>query len=126
VSTHTLDGPAGLAEDCTAPIWLEPYPDRWLELRIAAPLSPEGAAELRESVELAFLVALQTLPPRQRAVLLLRDVLGFPAAQVAELMDSTVAAVNSALQRARSTFETERQSGRISKIHMPHPAGVQA
>jgi RNA polymerase sigma-70 factor (TIGR02960 family) len=126
VSRHPLDEPAGLADDGTTPIRLEPYPDRRLDLRVAAPPTPEGAAELRESVELAFLVALQTLPPRQRAVLLLRDVLGLPAAQVAELMDSTVAAVNSALQRARSTFETERQAGRISKIHVPHPAGVEA
>jgi RNA polymerase sigma-70 factor (ECF subfamily) len=126
VSWHSLDGPAGLAEDGTAPIRLEPYPDRWLDLRVSAPPTPEGAAELRESVELAFLVALQTLPPRQRAVLLLRDVLELPASQVAEMMDSTVAAVNSALQRARATFETERQAGRISRIHVPHPAGVEA
>jgi RNA polymerase sigma-70 factor (TIGR02960 family) len=126
LSRHPLDGPAGSADEGATPIRLEPYPDRWLDLRDAAPSTPEGAAELSESVELAFLVALQTLPPRQRAVLLLRDVLGLPAVKVAELMDSTVAAVNSALQRARSTFEAERQAGRISRIHVPHPASVEA
>ncbi len=83
------------------PIWLEPCPQ---ELYDATPQSPESRYGRRESVTLAFLVALQVLPAKQRVVLILRDVLGWQAAECAELLELSVAAVNSALQRARETL----------------------
>ncbi|MGH2993847.1 MAG: sigma-70 family RNA polymerase sigma factor [Solirubrobacterales bacterium] len=84
------------------PVWLEPYPDVLLEgLADAAP-GPDARYETRESIELAFIVALQTLPPRQRAVLVLRDVLGFRTAEVAEMLDTGELSVKGALQRARA------------------------
>jgi len=83
------------------PAWIEPWPDSATD----GALSPEARYTMRESVALAFLVALQLLPPRQRAVLLLRDVLGWQAAECAELLGLTVAAVTSALQRARETID---------------------
>jgi RNA polymerase sigma-70 factor (TIGR02960 family) len=87
------------------PTWVEPYPDILLESIIDAAPGPDARYETRETVELAFIAALQHLPPRQRAALVLRDVLGFHAAEVAETLDSSVSSVKSALQRARATLE---------------------
>ena len=84
--------------------WLEPYPDALLEDKIDKPLGPEALYEQTESISLAFVTALQVLPPRQVAVLVLRDVLGFHASEVAGMLDSTVESVNSALKRARASL----------------------
>ncbi|MEJ3657991.1 sigma-70 family RNA polymerase sigma factor [Actinomycetes bacterium KLBMP 9759] len=86
-------------------VWLEPYPDALLDGAIATPLGPEARSEQKESISLAFVTALQILPARQRAVLILREVLGYPAAEVADMLDSSVDSVNSALKRARATLE---------------------
>lgn len=89
-----------LAPPTADPIWLEPFPDEQLPEMAAA--SPEARYALHESISLAFLAALQLLPPRQRAVLILRDVLDWRASEVAELLEMTVSAANSALHRART------------------------
>jgi RNA polymerase sigma-70 factor (ECF subfamily) len=81
--------------------WLEPYPDTLLE-GMNLPAGPEARYEQTESISLAFVTAMQILPPRQVAVLILRDVLGFHAAEVADMLDTTVDSVNSALKRARA------------------------
>jgi RNA polymerase sigma-70 factor (TIGR02960 family) len=86
-------------------VWLEPYPDALLAGAIDVPLGPEARYEQTEAISLAFVTALQTLPPRQVAVLILRDVLGFHASEVAETLDASVDAVNSALKRARTGLE---------------------
>jgi RNA polymerase sigma-70 factor (ECF subfamily) len=84
--------------------WLQPFPDSMLDQVAPQADEPDAVAVARETIELAFLVAVQHLPPRQRAVLMLRDVLGWPATEAAELLGWSVASVNSALQRARATL----------------------
>jgi RNA polymerase sigma-70 factor (ECF subfamily) len=87
--------------------WLQPYPDRLLEPVARAEDEPDAVVVARETVELAFIAAIQLLPPRQRAVLILRAVLGWSAKDTAALLESSVASVNSALQRARATLKDQ-------------------
>jgi RNA polymerase sigma-70 factor (TIGR02960 family) len=85
--------------------WLQPYPDRLIDEMAPSDEEPETAVVERETIELAFVAVIQALPPRQRAVLILRDVLDWTARATAEVLDMTVAAANSALQRARATVK---------------------
>ncbi len=87
--------------------WLEPYPDVLLEGLADAEPGPEARYEMREAISLAFIVAVQRLPPRQRAVLILRDVLGFAASEAAQILGSTEESVTSALKRARASMHNE-------------------
>jgi RNA polymerase sigma-70 factor (TIGR02960 family) len=98
--------PAPMTTRNAEPVWLQPYPDVLLEAVPDPAPSPEARYESRESISLAFVSGLQHLPPQQRAALVLRDVLGFRAAEAATMLDTSEAAVNSTLQRARSAFET--------------------
>jgi len=89
-------------------VWLEPYPDALLEGATGMPPGPEARYEQAEAISLAFVTALQLLPPRQLAVLILRDVLGFHASEVADMLDSTTDSVTSALKRARASLQRRR------------------
>jgi RNA polymerase sigma-70 factor (ECF subfamily) len=110
-------------ERATEVAWLTPYPDRLLDEIPAADAGPDELAVARETIELAFLAALQVLPPRQRAALLAREVLGMPAAETAELLETSVAAANSALQRARATMAEHLPSHRADwSAGEPSPA----
>jgi RNA polymerase sigma-70 factor (TIGR02960 family) len=93
--------------------WLEPYPDSLLEGAAGVPLGPEAVYEQTESISLAFVTALQILPPRQLAVLVLRDVLGFHANEVADMLDATVESVTSALKRARAGLQSRLPDVRV-------------
>jgi RNA polymerase sigma-70 factor (TIGR02960 family) len=88
------------------PLWLEPYPDVMLEGIADLAPGPDARYEAKEAVALTFVIGLQQLAPRQRAVLVLRDVLGFQAGEVADMLDTSEASVNSALRRARATLES--------------------
>ena len=98
------DPEGGVGEPLVESVWIEPYPDETLGIEDGY-ASPDARYEQRESVELAFIAALQLLPANQRAVLILREVLGFSAQETADTLDTSVASVNSALQRARATIE---------------------
>jgi len=107
----------------TEPVWVEPYPDVLLEgLADAAP-GPDARYETKESIELAFIVALQALPPRQRAVLVLRDVLGFRTAEVAEMLDTGEASAKGALQRARAALGERLPAADRERTPRPDSAG---
>jgi RNA polymerase sigma-70 factor (TIGR02960 family) len=98
----SLPEPTGAGD---APSWLEPYPDVLLDHLVDQHPGPEARYETTEAISLAFITALQLLPPRQRAALVLRDVLGYPAAEVAQMLGTTQEAVSSALKRARATVD---------------------
>jgi RNA polymerase sigma-70 factor (TIGR02960 family) len=102
------------------PVWLQPFPDALLEGAVDQPPGPEARYEQTEAISLAFVTALQLLTPRQVAVLILRDVLGFHASEVAGMLEVTVESVNSALKRARASLQRRQQS---VADHQPPPAG---
>ena len=105
-SEATRDAPANKIA------WIEPFPDAALEATPDSEPGPEARYEIHETVQLAFIAAIQQLPPRQRAVLLLRDVVGWSAHDSALLLDISLAAANSALQRARDTLRKQFPGGR--------------
>jgi RNA polymerase sigma-70 factor (TIGR02960 family) len=107
----------------TEPVWLEPYPDVLLEDLPDRGPGPAARYESRESIELAFIVALQGLPPRQRAALVLRDVLGFRTAEVAEMLDTSEGSVKGALQRARATLRARLPAAERERAPRPNSAG---
>jgi RNA polymerase sigma-70 factor (ECF subfamily) len=100
-------------------VWLEPYPDALLEDVLDRSQRPDARYETREAIGLAFVVGLQRLPPRQRAVLVLRDVLAFRASEVAEMLGATEASVNRALQRARQALERTMPPGQRELAPLP-------
>jgi len=100
------------------PAWLQPFPDALLEGAAGWPAGPEARYEQTEAISLAFVTALQLLPPRQVAVLILRDVLGFRASEVAGMLEVTVQSVNSALKRARASLQRRQPAAG----HQPPPA----
>jgi RNA polymerase sigma-70 factor, ECF subfamily len=105
---------------------LEPYPEELIAALPSADVGPDSVVESREAIGLAFVAAVQLLPPKQRAVLVLRDVLGWSSREVAGLLDDTVAAVNSALQRARARLEREQVERWLARAHAPADDRVEA
>ena len=105
-------------------VWLQPFPDALLGGAIEVPPGPEARYEQTEAISLAFMTALQVLPPRQVAVLILRDVLGFHASEVAGMLDSTVESVNGAVKRARASLQ--RQQSQAAGREPPPAAGSPA
>jgi RNA polymerase sigma-70 factor, ECF subfamily len=101
------------------PVWLEPYPDVLLQGVADGGQEPDARYEQREAIGLAFMVALQRLPPRQRAVLVLRDVLGFRAGEVAEMLDVTEVAVHRLLHRARRAIDRDARPGMLAEAPLP-------
>jgi RNA polymerase sigma-70 factor (ECF subfamily) len=104
------------------PLWLEPYPDALLEDLPDRAAGPAARYEARESIELSFIVALQHLPPRQRAVLVLGDVLGFRTAEIAEVLDTGAGSVKGALQRARATLRARLPAADRERAPLPNSA----
>jgi RNA polymerase sigma-70 factor (ECF subfamily) len=102
------------------PLWVEPYPDALLEDIPEDAPGPDARYETREAIELAFIVGLQHLPPQQRAVLVLRDVLGYRAAETAELLETSQASVNNLLRRARAAFESRLPATGRERAPLPN------
>jgi len=100
-------------------VWLQPFPDALLEGAVDVPPGPEARYEQTEAISLAFVTALQLLPPRQVAVLILRDVLGFHASEVAGMLEVTLESANSTLKRARASLQRRQQP---AAGHQPPPA----
>ena len=121
IAAYQPPEPTGLNEV----VWLEPFPDTLLEGVTDIPLGPEARYEQAETTSLAFVSALQVLPPRQVAVLILRDVIGFHANEVAEMLDSTVDSVNSLLKRARAGLERRLSSEASDREAAPVPGSSQ-
>jgi RNA polymerase sigma-70 factor (TIGR02960 family) len=116
----TLPEPTGVSD---VPPWLEPYPDVLLDNLVDQAPGPEIRYETTEAISLAFITALQLLPPRQRAVLVLRDVLGYHAGEVARMLDATQESVQSALKRARATVDSHlADSGNSRPARQPDTA----
>jgi RNA polymerase sigma-70 factor (ECF subfamily) len=115
------DVPDGVAPGPAEVAWLQPFPDARLEPPAPRDSGPEAVVLSRETIELAFLTVIQLLTPQQRAALILRDVLGWSAEETAELLETSVAAANSALQRARSSLRA-----RLPKPKREWPSGVDA
>ena len=115
---HDIGPPAQAIpqEPATEIAWLDPYPDEPIAQLSAIEPGPAARYESHEAVQLAFVAAVQRLPPLQRAALLLRDVLGWSAAEAAQLLDTSVASITSALQRARATMETSYSSRRSASV----------
>jgi RNA polymerase sigma-70 factor (TIGR02960 family) len=103
-----------------APIWLQPYPDILLEAIPDEAPGPEARYETKEAIALAFIAGLQHLPPQQRAVLVLRDVLGFRAGEVAQMLETSQPSVNSLLSRARAAFETRLPAAGRERASLPN------
>jgi RNA polymerase sigma-70 factor, ECF subfamily len=121
--TATTDAAQARAQPAWAPEvpWLQPYPDHLLEPTAPSEDEPEARVIARETMELAFLAALQHLAPRQRAILILRDVLDWSAKETASLLETSVASVNSAHQRARATLQARRPIGRPDRTPLAVP-----
>lgn len=120
-------GPAATSPDlpdapATELAWLEPFPDSEIELVADDAPGPEARYAAHEAVQLAFVAAIQQLPPRQRAALLLCDVMGWSAAEAAALLDASTASINSAVQRARDTLARDYPAGRPVSVPTPGPA----
>ena len=122
---RSVPAPFGKGPTVAAMPWIQPYPDSLLDELAADQPGPEAVTVSRETVSLAFLAAIQLLPPRQRAVLILRDVVSWPAAEVAGLLGTSVPAVNSALQRARATLRDQWPQGRLDWAPAAEPDAQQ-
>jgi RNA polymerase sigma-70 factor (ECF subfamily) len=119
----SLEGPQ--AAEPNAVSWIQPYPDRLLDQVASGDAGPDALVIARETIELAYLAAIQYLPPKQRAILILRDALGWSAKETAILLDDSVASVNSALHRARSSMRRRLPTERLEWSTAATPTGAE-